>query len=462
MRALLSVLVVLLFLSACKRNSNDGMQVVPNEDQLNVLEQELQNIIVYTKPDFVTPTRDLHHGGLSHLLGSVDDPVFGHSSVGILLGFEPFTTNLFEDAEQKLDSVQLLLRVSRDFYGDTTGLNNINVYMVSTGLSANDTMSNYYPSLTDTIASYSFAEMNNNWKEYLSYDTIVMNDVDGKPIVKTNGDTAIALIPATEEHYIRLDLDPNIFLTDETDLSSFTESFNDIRLFVEGDKENGGAGFFEIASYFSSLRISSQSFIKDTIFNVDGDAVTINSYWEKRQRFLEVNENTESINTYGHDYSGAEIEDYISSPDSILGEDAAYIHTLDGSYAKLEFPELNLIDNRFIHNAVLTIEVDEAENSFALPEQLYLSMEVNSELAIALPDDSVSVDYGYIRGVLSGNSYTFNITRYIQGVINGKYENRGLHLRALDRFNIASRVKIKGNNRTDKGVQLKIKYTEIN
>lgn len=148
------------------------------------------------------------------------------------------------------------------------------------------------------------------------------------------------------------------------------------------------------------------------------------------------------------DYSGTPLEAAVggSIPDDIL-----YLQNSPGSFATLKIPALSTIGNRVIHRAELTVEQisHPSDTMFGPPEFLYLDAFDPSITSFrkfrALPFDVIFDNFGApgnlntfgiipkVRKDASGNTirvWNFNISRYVQHVLNGSVPNFDLRLYA--------------------------------
>ena len=142
---------------------------------------------------------------------------------------------------------------------------------------------------------------------------------------------------------------------------------------------------------------------------------------------------------------------YLANTD--LKDDKLYIQSSPGSYVNVKIPGLSTMDNKVVHLAeLLMYRLPSAQdNIFLGPRLLYLD-KINStrDTAFLFENDQVvgsSGEVNYLGGNLkSDNTYRFNITRHVQGILTRKEPNLDLRLYAPLRTNLV----VKNNPQVDK------------
>ena len=116
-----------------------------------------------------------------------------------------------------------------------------------------------------------------------------------------------------------------------------------------------------------------------------------------------------------------------------------YIQSTPGSYGAIKIPALDTFGNKVVHRAELIASVVTSTLSpvFAPPNRLILDrLNRGRDTAFLLDRDLVaSIDgsLGFAAfggGLQTDNTYRFNITRYVQGVITRKEPNDSLRIYA--------------------------------
>ena len=178
-----------------------------------------------------------------------------------------------------------------------------------------------------------------------------------------------------------------------------------------------------------------------------------------------------TVSHYTHNYIGSKILQAINT--STGNDSLVYVTGCAGVKGKLTIPGLSKLKNIIINSATLTFKdinyPKDTTGLFGPPTNLLLTRyDSSSNLGYAI-DDLIegspiyglasSSYYGGIRG--TDGSYTFNIARYLQKLINGTYSNKGFF---VEMYNAAQRpyqVVLGGGNNFSKKIKLKIVYTKI-
>ena len=133
-------------------------------------------------------------------------------------------------------------------------------------------------------------------------------------------------------------------------------------------------------------------------------------------------------------------------------DDKLYIQSSPGSYANIKIPALSTMANKTVHLAELLIYrlPSAQDNIFVGPRLLYLDKISNAkDTAFLFENDQTigtSGEVNYLGGNLkTDNSYRFNITRHVQGILTRKEPNRDLRLYAPLRTTLV----VKNNTQVD-------------
>lgn len=118
--------------------------------------------------------------------------------------------------------------------------------------------------------------------------------------------------------------------------------------------------------------------------------------------------------------------------DSSLGQQEIYVQALGGMRSELRFPYLDRYAGtplKAIAQAILVVPVSEPYYpSYVPPAQLFVFRKGDNGEELLVPDQISG--QGNVGGVFDATKqeYRFNLTRWVQGVINGTYANTGLSL----------------------------------
>lgn len=142
-----------------------------------------------------------------------------------------------------------------------------------------------------------------------------------------------------------------------------------------------------------------------------------------------------SSNTIKRNYQGTEIQKYFPSNANVQ-DSLLFIQTSPGTYARIQIPGLDNLTNRIIHRAeILMSQVPNDATSdkfFTAPNLFLAAYSQDSGRRFAIPNDLIFSSGAYTNltsfgvlpikktDLLTGNStstYSFDISRYVQGVI---------------------------------------------
>lgn len=118
--------------------------------------------------------------------------------------------------------------------------------------------------------------------------------------------------------------------------------------------------------------------------------------------------------------------------DSSLGQQEIYVQALGGMRSELRFPHLDRYAGtplKAIAQAILVVPISEPYYpSYVPPAQLFVFRKGDNGEELLVPDQISG--QGNVGGVFDATKqeYRFNLTRWVQGVINGTYANTGLSL----------------------------------
>jgi hypothetical protein len=172
-----------------------------------------------------------------------------------------------------------------------------------------------------------------------------------------------------------------------------------------------------------------------------------------------------SVANFQHDFSSAIVTQHINQ----LNDSVAYLAGFGGLITKIDFPYLSKLNHVIINRARLVIEDLNPNNTkFPAPVNLYLyrkdtAAEALEDVLLGSPfgDLSNSAYYGGNRA--SNGTYTFNIARYLQRVVDGAYKNsfNGLYLNVLGQSVYGNQIIIGGGNHATHRLKLKMITTTL-
>ena len=166
---------------------------------------------------------------------------------------------------------------------------------------------------------------------------------------------------------------------------------------------------------------------------------------------LEVEDDCADFNHVEIDNSGYPVANVLSNP--INGQNQYYAQAFQ-SRAKVEFPSLNNLSKKaVVHNALLVIPIaHQTLSSFYPSNQLTVGYKT---------DEGKIVGFNVIAYDDSKKSYIIDVRNYVQDIVSGDAENRGVFLYPTFFSSTAERIVFNGPNTTNKEKpKLIVKYTE--
>lgn len=429
-----------MLFSSCKKESELGADIQPEEDLIGLYTTDTTTLITYTVREDSLRTDETP----TVVLGHCADPEFGTSVCGVYSQFSiPNNLNNIDfldtcTGQAILDSAVLMLSYKYDFYGDTLTPQTFSVYQMTDMLYkdsvyySNQTK-NYYPT---PVGGLTFA-----------------------PRLRTSTAVGTDTFPP----HLRIPIDMNWA----------NQVFS----------QSGGANLASNAawlSYMNGLYITSTGGGTSLLyFNMLDTLTGLRFYYhttcgDTSDFTFVVNSTTAYYSYFQHDYSLAN-NTYLTGQLLSSGgpNPFTFVQANAGLKTKIEFPYLkdwydNLGYPVAINKAELVIfgiEDQTAPDNFPLNTRMFLTSidSVNKEhLLIDMYESS-----SYYGGSLNTttNVYKINIARYIQGVVNGEEENNGIYLKEIFGTENGRRSTIGGTVAPldpAKKMYLRLVYTRIN
>ena len=175
-----------------------------------------------------------------------------------------------------------------------------------------------------------------------------------------------------------------------------------------------------------------------------------------------VTSNSANVAAFKHDYQKSVFAAHLNQ--EVIQDTLTYLQPTGGTKVKIDIPSLAKWKDStqyVISKASIVFYVDTLASDprrYSLPSQLYLKYMDNTGAEVFPKDSELSSTYyGGIYDATTA-SYTFNITRHLEQIINKEVENTSFFLVHPDRNGSVSRVVLKGTN-SSRPVELHIKYT---
>ncbi len=422
--------------TSCNEPNDLGMELLPSEDKIQVRNLvEKNSISAFTHREDSIRTDEPPKS----LLGVLDDPVFGRTTVNFATQFR---LEFFPDYGENpvADSINLYLYY-RQIYGDTITPQTFKVYELESGL--------------DYDAEYA---QNVDLKSMASDE--LLGQVDYTPRVRLDSATAdtfyqVIAIP------LDISLAEKLINADSMQMINndiFLEFFKGLYIESEKQSTDGGA--------ILSLAASSTS-------NFQGSALAVFYNNEENRNADEpdtllmpyvITPFSARVNSISHDYTGTPFYEELNSedtPDSLI-----YVQATGGLKARVFIEDLSLWRdsvNTAINKAELVFQIDTVASEvdkYPPPRQLLFTV-VEESGEEFLPADYV-FSPNFYGGILNRNDYTyrFNITQHMQQIIEGEAENYGFYLTPAKKSSEANRVILKGSE-SETGIKLIVTYTKF-
>lgn len=459
-------LLVLFLFSQCTKidTTSVGSGLIPPIDNVHTFDTTLN--VIATNFDEADKIDSVSRRDLQALGIIQNDPLFGSSKAEMYFELKPaaypFTLPAHDTLSMVVDSVVMVLKYDHSF-GDSTVQQKVKLYELSNALRVD--------------SAYRTTNQMSHESDLLGEKTFTPSSL--RDSIRGFGENAASQLR------IRM---PDSWGTDFiTNVSNFTKD-SAYKVFFKGfalvpDDATGGQAlnYFNLSSVETRVAMYVR-YTKDAV----KDTAMVN---------LNFSDNAAQGNYIHRERNGSQITNYLSNPST--GDSILFIQTSPGSYAKLKIPALNGMSNRVIHRAELIVDQIYEPSVFSPPAMLFLDMltDTVNKTYIPIPCDfgvdQLRTGFSYFGGkpknILDeqGNPvvrYSFNISRYVQGVITRGLNSSELRLRApfyIDNYlqytdrcdqiiqpfafrmnNIADgRVKLNGTNQTSSHIRLRMVYS---
>ncbi len=426
----------MIFIQNCKKEPDRvGAEIIPANKKLNVDYSDTATLYAHSRLMDTLRTDNTSKS----LFGSYNDPVFGRNDASFYTQLRLASTNPDFGSNPRIDSVILSLLYS-GYYGDTLMPHTVHVYEMSEPI--------YFDSIYYSYQN--FSDYGIDFANYTFYP---------KPThpVYLQGDTVQAQLRVNLSDY-STDLGYKILSADTSILSDnekFLEYFYGLHIKVDPVGYSGSILYYNLISSSSELSIYYKNDTADSL-----------SY------SLIINQNCARVNHFDHNYESSQDQIFKkqllgNNPDTSLGAKLLYLQSMGGVETKILFP---FIDKWFstekvvVNEAKLILPIEDTESDYPEPSSLVL-LRINKEgNTVLLEDQSEGPEYFYGDTIVN-NSYEFRITRYIQQIMMGNYEDYGLLLYNYGVSVNSDRVVLLGTNPDGKSnnerLKLALKYTII-
>ncbi len=407
------------FFSSCKKINESttlGGDLIPAVDNINTFDTSLT--VISDNRLLADSNRISFYDDVA--IGRLNDPVFGQTdaaayfNVGRLIypGF-PFVRR----DSITIDSVVLSLSY-QGAYGDTNNALTYRVFELA-----------QTPDFQDTVL-YRYNHPDFPTTAELGSKTFIPKDLDDSVrIIRPNDTTKVAnrlritLDPQLGRRFV--DIDTSGFTTDSALKSKF-KGFA-----VKADNGNALA-YFNLSDANTRLIVYYKAPVqgKDTSLTAElFHAPIVPSSPSVKANFRNGQANIIRRTPAG-DYAN-----YLAN--ATASDDKVFIQSgPNGSFAHLFIPALSNFQNAVIHRAELVMtRLDAPGNiTFTPPVRLWLERKRSADSVLSFPidmfDGQGNIDFATFGGSLKSNTYSFNISRYVQGVVTRRDRNDTLRLHA--------------------------------
>lgn len=422
-----------VFFFGCKNDELVGLEVQPDDTEIGLNTLDTFTIHAHTVRDDSVPTSVFP----TVLLGTVEDPLFGTSRASLYTNFrlEQEAPEFANAGNLELDSAVLSFRILDSFFkSDQPELVNqhFRVFQLNDALLDDET---YYSNFALPSGLTQIADDSDVRMRVQETDSVTVLGQQEPPQVRIKLDSAYmeGILNAGAEVY--------------SNNESFQEFFKGVVVVPESNLMPGEGAIVTagVLSSFSRLTL---------YFKNENDSTETFDFV--------INELCQYFNGFNHDYSGTTVGTALS--DTLMGEEALYIQSLEGTAARLRIPSLSNWQNQpvLINQAMLIVTKDEATSA------TYDTHNRMLVLVDSLGKRTFPIDFGEGNSHFDGefnettNQYEINITRHVQRVMldaqDGIDSNFDLLLVGSNSGSQMRRTVINGTNPLN-GTRLKLRIT---
>ena len=468
---LLTLLISLFIFASCKNSSTIGLDV----DPATAIDGKLvDSVTVLTNTVADEPATSL--GLTAFPFGYMSDPTFGTSEAALAMSVTlPASAAYDFGTNAVIDSAILVLPyTSTGFYGDSTSTYSIDVHQLTADITDADASafkSNKGFAYNTTLPGFSDGVLGNYTGKIKPTTPFKVTT-----IVSGAADTLIAAAPQLRIKLSNTFVQNNIMNLGAATLinnATFTNVFKGLHLSINKTKSSGKGGvmFFTLPTSPGNSNLE--------IYFKRQNATTATTIDTVMAPFPLLSGTTAA--TVGHNYTGTDIAKQLSTP--TVQYQTTYLQGLAGLRNKITFPYLasfikNLGGKVVINKAELVVDLssgtDVAPYYPAPGLTMYTTDLAGKRINIADKDETNPNSTVSIGGTFGGGydqtnkNYTFIVTNFVQGLLNGTTVDRGTYLGVLGSSSIltpltaADRSVIGAFSNGTNKVKLNIYYTKIN
>lgn len=434
-----SLLLLFLAMQGCAEPDGIGLDLI--DQRANFYTTDTISLQAYSVTDEHIPTNT----GSQNLLGVMHDPVFGKVRAGIFTEVRLPMNNLSLGEDPILDSIRLSLAYSGRFYGNLETLQTLRVYELSENIPDSDTLYsdtfiNHYPDPVGVLSLYPAPR-----------EPVVIDTVDLPPhfVIPLSTEFGEKILAANNTPYFE-------------NIPNFLDYFKGFYIEAE-DIEQNGAIF--------NLNMLSQYTVMQLYYHNPGDTVsTLQNFF-----ISDFARRITYVDHFGFENAHPLLQAQVIEQQTESGDSLLFVQGLGGLRVNIEMPflsDLERLTDVAINQAQLMVYVEPTlvgEPIAEEPGRLPHPFPVADRLLLMRYDDEGEMQFlsdftigsTYFGGAYQADKkrYVFNITSYIQQVLNGEIPNNGLVLVISGAAESAQRVVLKGPGRTSNPMRLELIYT---
>ena len=437
------VATVAVLFSAC-RKINDftevGGDLIPPIDNINTFDTSIAVQVFNDTFGLATDSLRLIPDDI-HYLGLINaDPIFGKTDARVFFELKPDFYGHYPFARKdslRLDSVVLVLSYA-DRYGDSTVPQQLSVY-----------------ELTQAFKRDSAYLVR---KESFTYNTSVRLNENGLPktIIPSALDDSIKAFRDTTAGQLRIKLDTvfgrRLLNYDTTNAYRSDSAFRSLFKGFAVRSEAGGNAIIGLQMANSAnTKLAFYYKLPKKSGTFDSTAVS----------YFNFHSDCNSANYVKRDYSGTQVE---ALAGSAIPATLGYIQKAPGTFANIHIPGLPGLSNRVVHRAELIVEqvYDISDRTFPPPANMYLdafdptiagsikfrTIPFSQDLSPTSGFDYVGFGIAPVNALDPGGNpikiWKFNLSRYVQHVVNGTQTPYNLRLHAP--LTLSGKTRTQGSN----------------
>ncbi|MGZ8537472.1 MAG: DUF4270 family protein [Flavisolibacter sp.] len=423
-----SLLMIFVFLGfSCKKINEAtelGSDLIPPVDNVNTFEVALDaktNNLIFNDTTTVSFYDEVAVGHISN------DPEFGstHANAYFTIGRILYGTHPFGDSVvTSIDSVVLSLAYTGG-YGDTLAGSQLSIKV-------SEITDN---SFSDTVFYKYSSTPNFNTGGDLATKTFQHTSLDDTLTLIRAGDTQkvanvvrITLPNSLGTRFAAYDTN-NVYKND----AAFKKAFNGFA--IKAENTGNSLAYFDLTD---NTKTSLIIYYKAKFGGKDSALSTVFAHYPLVPSFFTVPANYRNgqANDIKRNYSGNAGSTLNNGLDN---DEKLFIQSSPGTYTSIKIPALDTFENKIVHRAeIVAYRInDPSSSTYSVPLRLMLDrINKTGDTAFILEKDLItsesgSVGYSLFGGTLrSDQTYRFNITRYVQGILTRKEPNDTLRIYA--------------------------------